>query len=84
MSREYKCTLPGSLSFAHLSLTFFRSTFVDYMKGRIPFYIKVASFVLHHQANVHMLYALVLFIRDKHDECGPGMAVCIWLDTLWL
>ena len=38
----------------------------------------------HHQANVHILYALVLFIREEYDEYSHGMAVCIWLDALWL
>ena len=54
-------------------------------KGKDPIlHIKAASLVMHHQDNVHMLYALVLFIRKEHDEYGHCMAVYVWLDALWL
>ena len=38
----------------------------------------------HNQADVHMLYALVLFIEEEYDEDSSGIAVCIWLNALWL
>ena len=38
----------------------------------------------HHQAHVHVLDALVLFIGEEHNEYSSGTAVCIQLDVLWL
>ena len=47
-------------------------------------HVKVAFLAAHHQADVHVLYALVLFIREKHNEYSSGTAVHVWLDALWL
>ena len=40
--------------------------------------------MVHNQANVHMLCALVLFIREEYDEYSSCIAVCMQLDALWL
>ena len=63
----------------------FQVRFYGLHEGKDPIlHVKVASLVPHHQADVHMLYALVLFVREKYNEYGPGMAVTILLDALWL
>ena len=63
----------------------FQVCFYGLHEGKDPVLcIKVASLTPHHQAYVHELYALMLFIREEYDVYGCGMAVCIWLDALWL
>ena len=38
----------------------------------------------HHQTDVHMLNALVLFIGEEYIEYSSGTTVHVQLDTLWL
>ena len=40
--------------------------------------------MVHNQADVHMLYALVLFIGEEYEGYGSDIVVCVWLDALWL
>ena len=40
--------------------------------------------MVHNQADVHVLYALVLFIGEEYNEDSSGITVRIWLDALWL
>ena len=47
-------------------------------------HVKMAFLVAHHQADVHMLNALVLFIEEEYHEYSSGTAVCILLEALWL
>ena len=47
-------------------------------------HVKVTSIIVHHQADVHMCNALVLFIGEEHNEYGSRTAVHVWLDALWL
>ena len=47
-------------------------------------HVKMAFLTVHHQAAVHVLNALVLFIREEYDEYSSGTAVHVQLDALWL
>ena len=40
--------------------------------------------MVHHQADVHVLDALMLFIGEEHNEYSSSTTVHIWLDALWL
>ena len=85
MSREYECALPGSLFGSVLVPRLFQVCFYGLHEGKDPIlHVKVAFLMVHHQADVHMPNALVLFIGEKHNEYSSGTAVHIWLDTLWL
>ena len=49
----------------------FQVRFFGLHKGKDPIlHVKVASLLPHHQADVYMLYALLLFIREEYDEYG--------------
>ena len=63
----------------------FQVHFYGLHEGKDPIlHVEAAPLTVHNQADVHMLYALVLFIGEEYNEDGSGIAVCIWLDTLWL
>ena len=47
-------------------------------------HVKTAFRTVHHQANVHMLDALVLFVREEYNEYSSGTAVCARHDALGL
>ena len=63
----------------------FQVHFYGLHKGKNPIlHVKTAFLVMHHQANVHMLDALVLFIGEEYNEYSYGTTVHIQLGTLWL
>ena len=64
---------------------FFQVHFYGLHEGEDPIlHVKIASHTVHHQANVLMLDALVLLIREEYNEYSSGTAVQVWLDALWL
>ena len=54
----------------HASTRLFQVCFYELHEGKAPL-------TAHNQANVHVLYALVLFIREEYDEDSSGIAVCV-------
>ena len=46
--------------------------------------VKVAASAVHHQANVHMLDTMVLFIGEEYKEYSYGIPVWVCLDALGL
>ena len=63
----------------------FQVHFYGLHKGKDPIlHVKTAFLTTHHQADVHVLDALVLFIGDEYNEKSSSTTVCIQLDALWL
>ena len=77
MSREYEHPA-WILILGALVPRLFQVRFYGLHEGKDPvLHVKEAPLTVHNQANVHILYALVLFIGEEYDEDSSGIAVCI-------
>ena len=71
----------AGISLPHLGQVFFYGLH----EGENPILsVKVVAHAVHHQANVHVLDTLVLFIREEYKEYSHETAVRVPLNTLSL